>query len=46
MDKLYTIGEMHACMGDPGAIIDACSYIYTYNYITDDLHMQFDIIIL
>ena len=33
---------MHSIEGEPGALIDACIHLAT----TDDLHMQFDIVII
>ena len=33
---------MHDIEGEPGALIDACIHLAT----TDDLHMQFDIVII
>ena len=35
---------MHGIEGEPGALIDACIYIHLAT--TDDLHMQFDIVII
>ena len=33
---------MHGIEGEPGALIDACIHLATI----DDLHMQFDIVII
>ena len=39
---IMILGEMHGIEGRPGALIDACIHLAT----TDDLHMQFDIVII